>query len=301
MTDLQIGLLVIGAAAVVAVVIYNRLQERNAGRDAQRAFGARGQADALFGEPAGQDPVGRSLMRKLDGPVEGMPDVRLDYVVDLEIARGTLSATVLEHWRGLEHRFAQRALLAGSDGAGWRRVASGDVRSLTALKAALQMVSRGGVVSDAELIEFRSAVETLGAALGATLSAPEMREALDEARLLDKICADTDIQVALHVTGGSPQTAEPAAGEFQVQQRADGLSLILDVPCTLEPVRAFEAMARAGAQLAAAGGGRLVDDNGNPLDERALAAIGAELEGVRSRLAEAGFEPGSELALRLFS
>jgi len=169
------------------------------------------------------------------------------------------------------------------------------------LKAALQMVSRAGVVSDAELIEFRSAAETLGAALGATLLAPEMREALDEARLLDRICADADIQVALHVTGGAPQAIEPAQNEFQIQQRADGLSLTLDVPRTLEPVRAFEAMARAGGQLAAAGGGRLVDDNGNLLDERALAAIGAELEGVRAQLAEAGFEPGSELALRLFS
>jgi hypothetical protein len=301
MTELQIGLLVIGAAAVVAVVIYNRLQERNAGRDAQRAFGSRGHADALFGEPAEQDRSARTLSRKLDGPVEGMPDPRLDYVVDLEIARGTLSATVLEHWRALEHRFAQRALLAGSDGAGWRRVVAGDVRSLTALKAALQMVSRAGVVSDAELIEFRSAAETLGAALGATLLAPEMREALDEARLLDRICADTDIQVALHVTGGAPQAIEPAENDFQIQQRADGLSLTLDVPRTLEPVRAFEAMARAGGQLAAASGGRLVDDNGNTLDERALAAIGAELEAVRGRLAEAGFEPGSELALRLFS
>jgi hypothetical protein len=300
MTDLQLGLLVVGAAAVVGVLLYNRAQERKARGEAQRVFGSR-HADALLGESSGQDQAGRALIRKLDGPVEGMPDLRLDYVVDLEIARGTLSATVLEHWRSLEHRFAQRALLAGSDGAGWRRVVAGDVRSLIALKAALQMVSRGGVVSDAELIEFRSAVETLGAALGATLSAPGMREALDEARLLDKICADTDIQVALHVTGGSALAIEPPAGEFQIQQRADGLSLVLDVPRTLEPVRAFESMARAGSQLAAASGGRLVDDNGNPLDERALAAIGAELEGVRSQLAEAGFEPGSELALRLFS
>jgi hypothetical protein len=48
-------------------------------------------------------------------------------------------------------------------------------------------------------------------------------------------------------------------------------------------------------------GGRLVDDNGNGLDERALAAIGAELQATRSRLAELGIEPGSPLALRLFA
>ena len=48
-------------------------------------------------------------------------------------------------------------------------------------------------------------------------------------------------------------------------------------------------------------GGRVVDDNGNSLDERALSAIGVEVESLRNRLAEIGIEPGSPLALRLFS
>ncbi|HEX6693018.1 MAG TPA: cell division protein ZipA C-terminal FtsZ-binding domain-containing protein [Burkholderiales bacterium] len=298
MTDLQLGLLAIGVAAVAAVLVYNRLQERKAVRAAQRAF-VSSHADLLDEAPG--EAGAKAHWRRGDAPATGMPDARLDYVVELDVARGTLSATVLEHWKALEHRFAQRALIAGSDGAGWRRVVAGDVRSFTALRAALQMVSRSGVVGDAELIEFRSAVEALGAALGATLSAPEMREALDQAHALDRLCADADIQVALHVTGGTPQPLEPGEHAFQVQQRVDGLSLTLDVPRSLEPVRAFEAMARAGGQLAAAGGGRLVDDNGNPVDERALAAIGAELQAVSSRLAAAGFEPGSELALRVFS
>ncbi len=40
MTDLQLGLLVIGAAAVAGVLVYNRLQERAVGRQAQRDFAA---------------------------------------------------------------------------------------------------------------------------------------------------------------------------------------------------------------------------------------------------------------------
>jgi hypothetical protein len=60
-------------------------------------------------------------------------------------------------------------------------------------------------------------------------------------------------------------------------------------------------MARAARHLAAARGGRLADDNGNAVDERSLAAIGAELEAVRQALLARGIEPGGPLALRLFS
>jgi hypothetical protein len=301
MTDLQLGLLVIGVAAVVAVLVYNRVQERGVRREAQRAFGSR-HADALLDESPDRQEPHRASPRKPEMQAGDMPDPRLDYVIDLEVARGTLSATVLEHWRPLEQRFAHRALLAGSDGGDWRRVVAGDVRSLTALRAALQIVSRGGVIGDAELLEFRSEVETLGAALGAHAGAPEMREALDAAHALDRLCADADIQVALHVTGGGSHGSLPAEEHaFHVESHADGVSLTLDVPRTAEPARAFEAMARAARQLAAASGGRVVDDNGSELDERALAAISLEVEAVRAQLAASGIEPGSPLALRLFS
>jgi len=298
MTDLQLGLLVVGAAVVAVVLFYNRAQERKVQREAQRAFGSGGHADALLDERP--DHFIRKPVHQPVPPAEGIPDPRVDYTVELEIARGTLSATVLENWKPLEHRFGRRALLSGNDGDGWRRVIAGDVRSLTALRAALQMVSRAGVVSEAELLEFRSAVDTMGAALGAQAAAPEMREALEQARELDGFCSDHDIQVALHVPGSRVEAFE-GDHPFAVEPGDDGASLILDMPRTAQPARVFEAMARAARQAADASGGRIVDDNGNALDERALRAIEVELEAVRARLAAAGIEPGSELALRLFS
>jgi len=304
MTDLQLGLLVVGVAAVAAVLVYNRVQEGKVRREAQRAF-ASGHADTLLGDRPPQSPEQAASAwkpaRQAEGRPGDMPDPRLDYVIDLEVGRGTLSATVLENWKPIELRFLRRALLAAGDGDGWRRVVAGDVRSLTALRAALQLVSRSGVIAEAELLEFRSAVETLAAALGARIACPEMRPALEAATELDGLCAEADIQVALHVVGGQPQVAESSGEPYQIEPRSDGVSLILDVPRTADPSRAFEAMARAARQLAAAGGGRVVDDNGTELDERALRAIETELAAVAARLAHAGIEPGSGLALRLFS
>lgn len=285
MSDLTLGLLALGIVLFAGVLVYNRVQERSAQRAAERSFGAR-YADPLSQEAPRREPT----LPKAAPPVpEPLPDERVDYVIDLKLARPLASVAVLEGWAPIKHRFGRRVLLAGADGS-----------SASALRAAMQLVSRAGVVSDAELIEFRSAVETLGAKLRASVSAPEMRPALEAARELDKTCADSDIQVALHVIG---ERIAPDLGEqpFQIVRREDGVTLVLDVALTPDLGRSYEAMARAGRSLAAAHGGRLVDDRGNALDERALAAIGAQLEAVRRTLAGYGIETGSPLALRLFS
>lgn len=305
MSDFQLGLLGVGAAVVAGVLVYNRLQERAARREAERAFGSR-HADVLAGEaaPARQEPTLDAAPEATRGPGiqdDALPDSRADYVINLAPASAVAAAALLEAWTALEHRFARRAMLAGTDGDGWRRVAPGDAGRFSALQAALQMVSRDGVVPEAELLEFRALVETLAAGIGASVAAPEMRAALDAARELDAVCAEADIQVALHVTGVAPGSLPAEDARFQVQARPDGVTLSLDVARSADPGRAFEAMARAAAQLAAAGGGRVVDDNGHAVDERALAGIATQVGTVRDALAERGIEPGGPLALRIFS
>ncbi|MGQ0544244.1 MAG: cell division protein ZipA C-terminal FtsZ-binding domain-containing protein [Betaproteobacteria bacterium] len=254
-------------------------------RAADRAFAAR-HADVLLEEaPGRREPT---LGRALSAPQGSDPHPQVDYVIALAAPAAIAAPVLRELWASIELRFARRTLLAPDGKA--------------SLRAALQMVSRDGVVSDAELLEFRSAVETLAAKLGASVAAPEMREALEQARQLDRACADADIQVALHVVGVQyVKGSLPEAQAFGIEPRPDGVTLSVDVATTPEPRRAYEAMARAAVQLAAAGGGRVVDDNGAALDERALATIGAQVDAVGAVLAERGIEPGSPLALRLFS
>jgi hypothetical protein len=298
MSDLTLGLLIAGVLAVAGVLIYNRLQERSARKQAERAF-ASSHSDVLMGdgrrEPtlnSGTEPEPpRRPTQPARSSIPGAsstspaPDSRVDYIVEVELP-GAAEASLGEAWQPIAQRFAHRALL--------HRGTAG--RCL----AALQLVSRAGVVAEPELIEFRSAAENFAAALGGRARAPGMREALQAARELDAACAEADIQVALHVVGVPPQ-AGFAGQPFQAAAREDGVTLTLDVPRTVEPERSYDAMARAGQALARAHGGRLVDDTGRELDERALAAIRGELEAVRRLLAGRGVEPGSALALRLFS
>jgi hypothetical protein len=296
--------LAIGGAAVIGVLLFNRFQEGKAKREAERAFGS-GRPDVLLGEKTSPIPPAPASARSepVEATAEAMPDDNVDYVIDVLPARPQGARTVLEAWVPLERRFARRAALVASWGGAWRRLRAGDAGECERLCAALQLVSRSGVVPESELVEFRSAVETLATGLGATVVAPEMRPALDAARRLDAVCADADIQIALHVVGGAtPQKAPAEPGQpFHAALQDGGVVFTLDVPRVPEVGRAYEAMTRAAAHLAAASGGRIADDNGNALDERALASIGAQLDGVRRSLAEAGIETGSPLALRLFS
>jgi hypothetical protein len=257
---------------VAGVLVYNRLQERATRRDTERAFGSR-HADALLDEPGERrEPTLEPLPQASEpvAPASPQADPRVDYVIELQ------GAVPRSAWAPLERRFGRRA-------------------SLLDHAIALQLVSRNGVVSEAELLEFRSQAERIAAAQGARATAPPVNEALRAAQELDRACADVDVQIALHVLG--PREQPPSGEAFGITRRPDGWTLLLDVPRTPDLARNYAAMADTARRL----GGRVVDDNGNALDERALAAIGVEVEALRGRLEALGIEPGSGLALRLFS
>ncbi len=266
-------------------------------------------------------------------------DARIDYVVELLPKRPLASAVVLESWFGMDSRFSRHAILAGSVEGKW--AALPQAGACERFRVALQLVNRKGVTSEGELLEFRSEVETLASKLAVSAASPEMREALDAARKLDSACAEADIQVAFHVVaspgrhfpGTKLRAAAEASGlvldsEGRFVLRDEGyrelyalcdrsgavfsgsgmkdaaptaLTLAMDVPRAPDTQRTFDAMVRFGRHLASLMDGTLVDDNDRPLDERAVAAISAQLTVVCRALDAHGILPGSALALRLFS
>ncbi len=346
MSDLQLGLLVIGAIVVVGVFAYNRRQERAAHRAAEASFRS-AHADVLLEpqsvriEPVLAEPH-RGAARAAAPSPAALPDPRIDYVVELSFSAPVAASRLIELWKAHEHRYAARAILACSgDGMAWSRFARGESSAVQAFRAGLQLVTRDGTVSEAELIEFRAAVETLAAATGAAVSAPEIKPSVEAARELDRFCGDSDIQVVFHVTapadgslaGSKIRAVAEASGlvldddgrfalrsdagqivfalcardgtRFETATMKDaalpGVSLSLDVPRVPDLRRSFHSMAGFARQLAAVLGGSLVDDNGNSLDDRAVAAISAQLDAVRGAFDAKGIATGSAEALRLFS
>ena len=239
MSDFQIGLVAVGALVVLCVLVYNRLQERAARRDAEGAFKTQ-HVDILLDEqdPAARreptleaappEPLARPRLPGAGTGEDSLPDARLDYVIEFTPAQPVLEREIFEAWAAHERRFAPRAMLTGLTGDGsWRRVALRDRDRLSAIRTALQLVNRGGVVSEADLLEFRSQVESLAAGLGAEIApAPEMRQALEAARELDGFCAEHDIQAVIHVV--APAGGVLQGSRIRASAEAAGLRLETD-------------------------------------------------------------------------
>lgn len=365
MTDLQLGLLIVGVIAVVAVLAYNRVLERRERKRLEEGFGLSAQ-DVLLESPLKPrareraspdgareraipgdarerirpaprlepeehtDSAGTAAARGIEPSVPAggsLPDERVDFIVELVCATAVPAVRALELWEPIRHRFLRRALLAGTAGDGlWRGVSLQDPEPYAQLRLGLQLVSRQGATTDSELIEFRALCDAMAAGLEAGIAAPEVRSAGETARALDAVCADADIQIVLHLAlppkpgveaalraaalaaglasdqaGGYSMRGEGGAMLFQAGLGDGRFSLLLDLPRCPDLRNAWQQMLAAARSMSGKLGAGIVDDNGAPLGDAALAGIGSEVERVRVALEQRGVAAGSALALRLFS
>jgi hypothetical protein len=189
------------------------------------------------------------------------------------------------------------------------------------------LANRHGPLNAMEYSEFVAGVQALADQLGLLGYTPDMNAVLQRARALDERFAALDAQVGINVQVDSPLGLPDLAGVAQacgcvergnnryallaaggevlfsmsLSDLPDRLSLLLDVPRAPAAEQPWERMVESARRCAEALGGRLVDDQGRPLSDAALARIGGQLAERQRSLAEAGVEPGTPLALRVFN
>jgi FtsZ-interacting cell division protein ZipA len=209
------------------------------------------------------------------------------------------------------------------------------------LRAGLQIVNRAGPVNAAQLAAFCDAVRHCAERIPATLQCPNAQAALKGARELDAFCAEVDVAVGVNIVAaeGEPfagtriRAAAEAAG-FKLEPdgvfhfRGDGrqtlftldnhepapflpenikslatggVTLLLDVPRVANGSGALERMLEVAGNLAAALGGRLVDDNRVTLSEAGVSRIKEQLGSIQAVMSARGVPAGGTRALRLFS
>jgi hypothetical protein len=189
------------------------------------------------------------------------------------------------------------------------------------------MANRAGPLNAMEFSDFVTRVRQLSERLGCRVVAPDMAGVLSRARVLDAECMRLDAQVGLNVL--TEQALSPAqlaglAAPLAISERGNNryarltgqgqivfsvalsdqpnrLSLLLDVPRVPESLRPWSAMADCARIAAQHLDGKLVDDTGRDLSERAVDQIGLQLAHRYRELDAAGLTAGSAAALRVFN
>jgi len=250
MSDLQLGLLAIGAVVVISVLAYNTWQEAKFRRKADASLKSR-HDDVLMG--AAQDPAvapgtpverpqsarrgehgGERIEPTFDGPAAGMvPAVHaapeeplltdsIDFIVTMEAAEDIDGEALAEAAAAPLAGCSKPVRLEGFDesGAKWESLRP-DGR-YTLMRAGLQLVDRRGLATDSDLATFGAGVQQACAATGALATVPDRGEAMAHATELDDFCGQVDILIAMHVVAA----ATPFPGtKIRALAEANGLAL----------------------------------------------------------------------------
>lgn len=372
MSELQVALLAIGFAAIVAVYAFGWWQQRQHRRKFGASFRA-SQADALYqesdakpdertrqafspemvevvlndamhdgGDAAGMQPVEESGATTLLDESCALLDTCSDFIIELHLDEPGPPAVLDGLWQR-KFDFGKPVHVCGLTlGAErWERAIAESKVLYARFRIALQLVDRGGAVSAAKLVEFRDLVLGLAKNIKADASVPDVNEIQRHAVELDQFCAEVDQMVGINLVPpgerllSGKKIAQAAAlqgmtlesdGAFHLLDargrslftlinqdakpfhvhtleafRTAGITLLLDVPRTLNPVAQFDLMTRIAHEFARELQTNLVDDHLVVLSDSGLALIRTRIAGIETKMRDNGIVPGSGQARRLFA
>jgi hypothetical protein len=252
-SDLQIGLIALGATGVIGVFAYNKWQERKHRAHADRVF-RQDHPDVLIEPPGGpaaptptavrQDtdeaPVERIEPVIGDAPAEEptvaddahamLPEIdpRIDCIVRFEAAEPVAGN---EFWSAQRHAFELidkpiRWFALEAPHAAWRELDAHSAGRFQQFCCALQIADRRGPLSGGEMVSFFEGLQMLGDRFLAVVDYPQRETVLSDANAVDAFCAGVDAQIAVHVVASqSPFAGTKLRGIVEaagLQLRGDG-------------------------------------------------------------------------------
>ena len=260
-------------------------------------------------------------------------DEQVDLVVGLESWQGWQGERLLQAFQGLRRVGTKPLLLEAQVLAdpqqAWVAVAPGF--RFARVRLGLLLANRSGPLKPTEYSDFLSALQSVRDLLQASWtdgSAPAgMHEVLDRARRVDASCAALDAQVVINLAlgeaistlafsrmgmslglidrGNTRQASLTSQGielfSMTLGPKPDWITFMLDVPRSPMEESPWQKMMDCAASAVGQFGGQLLDDNGQVLEAHQLATIGKQVHERQQQLIDAGYAPGSPLALRLFN
>ncbi|MBY0578683.1 MAG: hypothetical protein K2P57_06525 [Burkholderiales bacterium] len=230
MSNLQIGLILIGALFVVGIFIFNWWQQRSHRRKTESLFESKHE-DVLLGdfkpdsmlddrvehqlvdigeeiiqeEPALTEEIADEIeFKPLESPAHFV-DAEIDYISEIQ-TKNLIGAEEIADIFRRKFDFGKAVSVYGLnvDSGCWEEPHAKP--KYMNFKVALQLVDRSGVITLAKLSEFRDLVVAMAANLQASEHCPEIGEAHARAIQLDKFCAEVDRLIGINVMSRGEET-----------------------------------------------------------------------------------------------
>lgn len=368
MSDLQIALLILGVFVIGSVIAFNWYQEKQFRQRAEHGF-KRPEADVLLGPDDAQarsandqveDRIDPRFEPQLeDAPVEDdheeepaapaakaanaveLPAASINYVTEIR-AGEVLPATTIESLEKGLRETGRKYQLYGYDyhKRTWEPV-SGPEQWYTSIKVFVQLVDRGGAVTEEQLERVAALVQQHAKESTAICEAPDIDEAMARALGLDDFCLAVDIIVGLSVAarpgqvlhgtqlralaesnglkldptgvfimpdghGGAlfsmdNQESNPFRGDELKNLTTRSVTFLFDVPRTSDGIKVFNKMVNVCKQFADSLDAVLCDDNRTLLNDSGLEKIRNQLRAIYEAMDQRGIPAGSATARQLFS
>jgi FtsZ-interacting cell division protein ZipA len=249
MSELQISLLGIGIAVIVAVYLYNFWLQRQY----QRKFGSafRQHEDALY---HGVTPDKLDTLMEAVDPAEhfspdkartnaadevcGLLDDATDYIVEI-FPVGLVGADALGPLWQRRFDFGKNVNACGQNTVSgrWEKVIAESRATYSAFRLGLQLSNRSGAVNIARLSDFRDLARDIGINVQADINTPDVEEAASRALQLDGFCAEVDQMIGINLLPNGEITL--AASEVAQVVQPLGMSLQADGSFHLLDTRGF--------------------------------------------------------------
>lgn len=217
MSDLQIGLILLGVVLILLVLLFNWWQDRRVRKQMQERFPEREEDPLLAGAPpplsatrrepglglvpetAANVPAANASSMEAaaaeDDPAEVDPTTEV--VIDISFAHAVPSDQLHAATHALKRVGSKPVrMFAEKEGGGHRaRLRPGE--SYVSMQLAVLLANRSGPLSEIEWSELWAAAQGLAERFDGSMEGPEIEEVVQRAQRLDLICAELDAMVGL--------------------------------------------------------------------------------------------------------
>ncbi len=221
MSDLTLGLAIVGGVALAAVVAHGAWQARKAGP--RRAAPVAEPPAVAQLEPVLHDPalLADAALLPRTGLRRASPrlDALIDAIATLRPEAPLAAETVLAHLPPTRRVGSKPFLIEGlnAESGEWEPIAAG--AQYGELQAGVQLANRTGALNEIEYSEFVQKVQAFAEALGVMAELPDMLDVVSRARELDAFASERDAQLALTLQA---RASAWSVGYLQQQAAAQG-------------------------------------------------------------------------------